>query len=197
MSKIVSLILLATIASSLCHGGFLVEVEEKPTTAMSIPKWAVDTEQFVVGLYSGIGLFANLPHQNDCINSALDPEIYNRVLDVANLLISLNAKSDFFDVFKKVAEDVAVLITKFQQTQTSCVPLVGDYKLVFEQLVTYITNAEYLQKVSEHALLNIGGFSERGQKAVDAIKTGNFFEAGRLIGDIVNFGLFWDFKVKF
>jgi hypothetical protein len=194
MSKIVSLIILATIASSLCHGGFLVQVEEPVT---SIPKWVVNTEQFVVGLYSGVGLFANLPHQQACINSAFDQEIYNRILDVANVLAGLNSKSDFFAVFKQVAEDVAVLLSKFQQTQTTCVPLAGDYKEVFTQLLSYITNPEYLQKVSEHALFNIGGFQERAQKTTDAIKAGNFSEAGRLIGDIVNFALFWDFKVKF
>lgn len=191
MSKIVSIILLATIASTLCHGGFL---EVRSDNGMGdFPAVVKATEEFVAGFYSGLRLFDALPHQQDCVNNVTDPMIVQKVLEVVNQLKGINLHSDFIAVFRQVAEDVAMLFSKFEETKIACVAFEGDFKVVFDQLKTYITSAEYLQKVGQHAMLNIGGFTERGQQAAEAIKAQNYSEAGRLFGDIINFALFWNF----
>jgi hypothetical protein len=191
MSKIISILLLATIASTLCHDEFLKTVNG------AVEVVAKDVEDLVVGFYSGLGIFSSLPHQKDCINKAIDPVIVEKIQDIVSHIKALTPKSDFVAVMRQISGDVTFLLTRFQETQKSCVDLVGDYKVVFHQLVTYISNPEYIQKIGQHAILNIGGFTDRAQQAVDAFKVQNFLAAGNIIGDLIHFGLFWDFKVQF
>jgi hypothetical protein len=194
-SKIIySLLILAILSSTFCKQEglkFLAEVKQD-NNEFQFP--VNDTLRFVNGFAQGLGLFKNLTHQAECFTEATDPEIVSNVVGIINTFKNLNWHSDFANIIKEVSEKAVVLIAKIGEAQSSCARYVSDINGRAKDIITFVKDPSYLQKVSEHGMLNIGGFIERAQNGINGIKDGNFYAAGFAFGDVINFGLFWNFN---
>lgn len=197
-SKIIySLLILAILSSTFCKEEGLKFLSDEQEIVDDLNKIQIPVNQtvdFLKGFAQGLGLFQNLTHQAECYTEASDPEIVSNVVSIINTFKTLNWHSDFANVIKEVSEKAVVLISKIGEAQSSCARYVTDITGRSKEIITFVSDPSYLQKVSEHGMLNLGGFMARGSKVIDAIKQGDFNAVGSSIGDIINFGLFWNFN---
>ena len=194
MSKIIaSLVILAIISSTMCkEEGLKFLAEEVHEDAVSLPIHEI--ENFMKGFYSGLNLFNNLTHQDECFIEATDPEIVNSAVEIYRIFQNLTLHSDFTKVVKEVSEKAIVVITKIGEAQSSCARFGGDLSARGVQIVNFLKDPEYIQKITTHTYMHITGFIERVNHGVVSAKDGDFHASGYAFGDLINFGFFWNFN---
>ena len=196
MSKIIaSLIILAIISSCVCREevalNFLEDTSAKKADVLVIVK---STVQFINGLYSGFAVL-NVTDTDACLAEATNPEIIASFKKIITIAESIRAPGDVAAGLRNIIAESVVILQKFEAAQKTCELLPKEYKDLFGKIATYAGNAEYIQKVAMHAVMNLGKFTEEGQAGVDSFKAGKFFESGKAFGGIAKFAFFYDFKM--
>lgn len=194
MSKIIaSLVILAIISSTMCkEEGLKFLAEEVHENSVALPVHEI--ENFIKGFYTGLDLLNNLTHQNECFIEATDPEIAHSAVEIYRIFQNMTLHSDFAEIVKQVSEKTISLISKISEAEASCARFGGDISARGIQIVNFLKDPEYLQKVTTHSYMNIGGFMERATLGITSAKGGDFFASGHAFGDLINFGFFWNFN---
>lgn len=190
MSKIIkSLLIFTIISATLCNGNFLAQ-QEAPISLTAVKEIAMFSEGFL----QGTNLFWNLTHQSECVNIHSGEEVYKRVLDIIDILKDINLHSDFEAIFRQLLEDGLVIYHTVEDAYSGCEAWTEEVQQTFAKVRAYLEDSGYIERAGQHAILNIGGFQERLQKGIELFKNGDYIGSGNSFGDLIHFGLFFDFK---
>lgn len=155
---------------------------------------AGDILKFSTGFVKGFALFSDLPEEHDCLDKVVDPSIPNDVVQIFQLVKSLNLHSDFISVIKSISWYAVDIYTKISDAVSPC----KDWSVHVEETGTKILNVfvsdKYIEKLGLHLLLYLGDFKEKATKGYDALIAGDYHESGLAFGDLLRFGLLWDYK---
>ena len=68
----------------------------------------------------------------------------------------MNQQSNFVWVFRHISENVTIILSSIEVSETSCRNTVFELIQNYWQVAQYLQAEGYLQKVQQHALLNLG-----------------------------------------
>jgi hypothetical protein len=202
MSKLMLTILIVLVLKySYCreNNNFLQEIKNKYIDLNNISNhtgngtWHPGNESlFAWGFLSGIHLFDNSTHKQECFSVA--PDIHDDIADICYILDNLDeTKQEYF-------EQIRLIITKIEHMFNSIDRVSGHCEL-FGRSVTetlydlghYLTVPEYTQKITKHFLYNIGAVVERYKYARWRWAQSDFYISGYAFGDLIKYVFFWDF----
>ena len=196
MSKIIaSLIILAIISSCACKEEAALKFLEDTTSTNADDLVIVkNTIQFIYGLYSGFAVL-NVTDADACFTEVTNPEIFTSFVNIIRIVESIKSTADVVSALKNITAESVLILQKFESAKQTCELLSTEYKDLFAKIATYAGNAEYIQKIAMHAVMNIGKFTDEGQAGVNSFNAGQFFESGKAFGGIAKFAFFYDFKM--
>ena len=189
-----SIILLAIVSSSMCNeiqvANFL---QESADGVIQINvEYVKDAIELVGGFYEGVGIFNSTSGQN-CFAGATDPQIIASAINIYHIIKAIDIK-DIMTSLKQILAEGTNIYSRALEAYHECAALPEEYVALFNKLVPYMANSEYLQKVAFHALTNVAQFGEKAEIGVEEFKNKKFFESGKSFGEIINLALFFDFK---
>jgi hypothetical protein len=176
---------------------FLEELQENSTTVQEIyidakVNTSQATKEFANGFIKGFGFFSNLPYEKDCIVE--DPQIYQDIADMVNIIKSISIKSDFSKIITEFFAKATDIYEKISKLSTQCANYANEIKHVVEGLKEYSKGFTYYGKLALHTAENIKEITGRIKSAVDAYSAGNFQESGNTFGESTKFVLFWSYQ---
>ncbi len=161
---------------------------------LKTPPNAGDILQFALGFVEGFDLLSNLPKEHDCLNKIVDPSIPQDVLQIYELLKSLNLHSDFIAMIKSISWYGIDIYTKLSDAISPCKDWALELKETGTKILSVFTTDKYLEKLGLHILLYIGEYRDKATKGYNSLIAGDYKTSGQAFGDLVKFALFWDYK---
>ena len=153
-----------------------------------------DILNFTKGFFEGLAVFSNLPQENDCLNVVTDSSIPNDVVQIYELIKSLNLHSDFLSIIKSISWYAIDIYTKISDAVAPCKNLALEIKKVGEKVIAVFRSDKYLEKLALHLVLYVGDVKDRATRGYEAIVSGDYHTSGQAFGDLLKFVLLWEYK---
>jgi hypothetical protein len=168
-------------------------VSETSSNMISLPD-AKSAGEFLLGFYEGLGVFSNLPNQEECLSKVCDPAVSNDVVEIVNILKGINKHSDFIEVAKRLTWLGTDIYSKVTEASPICRKWSEEIGVVASAIERTVSSADYFKKVGEHAVLHLGDIETKAKNIEGAFKAGNYRNTGNASGDFIKFSLLWELK---
>jgi len=157
------------------------------TADITDPMAPKEIDNFLKGFTAGFGLL-NTTHAESCL--VTDSQVYQDVLDIYNLIknIKINdLQKDIPIIFAKALDAINII----GQKSENCKLYANELTAVLDKLKKTVTDRSYLMNLIIHTTTNLGAITQKVNQGQSALKSKNFFEVGRIAGDLIHFVFFW------
>lgn len=144
---------------------------------------------FLDGFFKGFDLFAHVAEGNTCFSNQ---EFGNYLADVLNRLKDAKIDANFPKFVEELVKDFVAHKDLVLAEALQCKQLGNNVQDVFEKLSQRVMQADFVQKVSTHALLNIVKIKDELENLQPLAKDGKYELLGQASGELVKFVFFWD-----
>jgi hypothetical protein len=172
---------------------FLEEnVSENSVEVFLEPKLISTPVELADGFLKGFGFFYDLPSVKDCKPN--DPQITQDVLDIVNILKSIDIHSNFPQIIQDIFSKGKDAYDRISKVSKECGELADEAKQLFEKLEKHVSGYTYYAKLALHTTTNISQISEKVKSGMAAYDAGKFEDTGFAFGDLTKFTFFWNFQ---
>jgi len=123
-----------------------------------------------------------------------DPQITQDVLDIVNILKSIDFHSNFPQIIQDVFSKGKDAYDRISKVSKECRELADEAKQLFEKLEKHASGYTYYAKLALHTTTNISQISEKVKSGMAAYDAGKFEDTGFAFGDLIKFTFFWNFQ---
>jgi hypothetical protein len=150
-----------------------------------------DAIAFALGFNDGLTFFANISSKSQC--DLKDQELFNEVVSIYEILKNISIK-DIAKIIPRILLKAQAIYDRIAKLSTGCKVFAADIKTVIDSLRNHIKASGYWTRLALHTISNIGTLSSKVKNAINKFGSNAYKDSGFAIGDLVKFGLFWDFK---
>jgi hypothetical protein len=156
-----------------------------------------DFLDLMVGFNNGLQIFTNLQDFKAC--NANDNAIIQVVEDIIQIIKDIDFHSaswaDIWGVITKIGEKVAVIVNKVLEVKDSCLRVAEqDFPQIGREMKNYFTADDFLKNLGIHSFTELNTIKNKIVATVRAFQANQWGNAGQLLGDVIHFAVFFDFK---
>jgi hypothetical protein len=144
---------------------------------------------FLDGFFKGFDLFAHVAEGNTCLSNQ---EFGNYIADVLNRLKDAKIDANFLKFVEELVKDFVAHKDLVLSEVLQCKQLGANVQAVFEKLSLRVMQADFVKKVSTHALLHVLEIKAALENLQVLAKDAEYELLGKASGELVKFVFFWD-----
>jgi len=167
-------------------------ITTEPITVSSNPineNPLIPAGEFFEGFFQGFDFFAKITENNTCLTNEEFGKFVNDMVSKLKEIKFDETLPKFLEGLLKDFMDQKQLIDGEVQ---QCKVLKESADAVFDKLAKKATQNDFINKVSTHAIMNIGKVKENWEKIISLAQSKDSKNLGFAVGEFVKFVFFWD-----
>jgi hypothetical protein len=159
----------------------------------SIPKIQLSGKaalDFAEGVVKGLEVFNNLPHQSEC--NPFDDAIAQNVIELVNLIKNVTLQN-LAETIKEATAKVQEIIGQVSALQQGCQAFGQELTKIAGEVKSYMSSADYFQKITTHIVTNLADVIKRATSAVSDLEAEKYELSGEDFGGLAHFIALYDF----
>jgi hypothetical protein len=145
---------------------------------------------FAEGVVKGLEVFNNLPHQSEC--NPFDDAIAQNVVELVNLIKNVTLQN-LAETIKEATAKVQEIIGQVSALQQGCQAYGQELTKIAGEVKSYMSSADYFQKITTHIVTNLADVIKRATSAVSDLEAEKYELSGEDFGGLAHFIALYDF----
>jgi len=148
---------------------------------------------YLEGFYWGLHIYNNVTHKNECLSFL--PDLHDDIVDIYYKFKNSTRDSDFIELIRYTLKKLDHIFQRIQDTREDCKIFKSEIREVNRDVCNYLHKQDHLfRKIIDHFLKNKDVVKNKIEKYKDRIRNKLWWNAGYLMGDLLNFIFIWDYR---